>query len=106
MFRPATTISPLRVDRGTRLSRKQRAKTWQVFARYRELLNAENHLEWPGAIRETRLFIEKQELTLPYPAIPTSPDRASALTASGPALLEDGADASARGDNYPGTGGK
>ncbi len=53
-----------RVGRGTRLSRRQRAQVWEVFGRYRELLNHNGQLEWPDAIRETRLYIQKQNLSL------------------------------------------
>jgi mRNA-degrading endonuclease RelE of RelBE toxin-antitoxin system len=58
-----------RVGRGTRLSRKQRAEVWQVLERYRQLLNDEGFFEWTDAIRETRLFIEKRGISLPYCAI-------------------------------------
>jgi len=58
-----------RVGRGTRLSRRQRAAVWSVLSRYRELLNEEGWIEWPDAIRETRLYIEKHKLSLPYRAI-------------------------------------
>jgi hypothetical protein len=58
-----------RVGRGTRLSRKQRLALWRVFARYREILDTEEFAEWPDLIRETRLFIEKQGLRLPYRAV-------------------------------------
>jgi len=58
-----------RVGRGTRLSRKQRADVWLVLSRYRELLSEGGMVEWPDAIRETRLYIEKQNLRLPYRAV-------------------------------------
>lgn len=58
-----------RVGRGTRLSRRQRADVWQVLGRYRELLNDNGLAEWPDAIRETRLYIEKQKLSHLYRAI-------------------------------------
>ena len=62
-------VTARRVGRGTRLSRRQRAEVWQVFSRYRELLNEEGWIEWPDAIRETRLFIEKQNIPTPYRAV-------------------------------------
>ncbi len=58
-----------RVGRETRLSRRQRAEVWAVLGRYRELLNQEGWLEWPDAVREARLYIEKQNLSLPYCAV-------------------------------------
>lgn len=58
-----------RVGRGTRLSRRQRAEIWQVFGRYRDLLQQQRYLEWPDAIRETRLYIERQGIAPPYRAI-------------------------------------
>ncbi len=58
-----------RVGRGTPLSRKQRAQVWEVFELYREFLNNEHKVEWADLIRETRLFIGKQGLQLPYRAV-------------------------------------
>jgi superfamily I DNA/RNA helicase len=58
-----------RVGRGTPLSRKQRSAVWTVFELYREFLNDHQQSEWADLIRETRLFIEKQKLSLPYQAV-------------------------------------
>jgi len=58
-----------RVGRGTPLSRKQRSAVWLVFELYREFLDDRHQSEWADLIRETRLFIEKQALTLPYQAV-------------------------------------
>ena len=55
-----------RVGRGTRLSKKQRSDVWAVFELYREFLSVHRLSEWADLVRETRLFIEKQNLTLPY----------------------------------------
>ena len=62
-------LSARRTGRGTRLSRRQRAEVWVVLQRYRELLNDDGWHEWPDVIRETRLYIEKQGIVLPYRAI-------------------------------------
>jgi superfamily I DNA/RNA helicase/mRNA-degrading endonuclease RelE of RelBE toxin-antitoxin system len=58
-----------RVGRGTRLTRRQRAEVWTVFERYRELLESEGWLEWSDAVREARLYIQKQNIVLPYKAV-------------------------------------
>lgn len=58
-----------RVGRGTPLSRKQRSQVWGVFQLYREFLGDVHKVEWADLIRETRLFIEKQGLQLPYRAV-------------------------------------
>lgn len=58
-----------RVGRGTRLGRRQRADVWRVLGRYRELLSERGKLEWPDAMRETRLYIEKQGIQSPYRAV-------------------------------------
>jgi hypothetical protein len=62
-------LTARRVGRGTRLSRQQRAEVWRVFVRYRERLAEEGVVEWADIIRETRLFIEKQRIQLPYRAV-------------------------------------
>ena len=62
-------LTARRVGRGTRLNRRQRAEVWQVLSRYRELLDESGWREWPDAVRETRLFIEKQGIPSPYRAI-------------------------------------
>ena len=62
-------LSARRVGRGTKLSRSERAKVWEVFARFRELLDDNDLVEYLDIIREARLFIEKQKLTLPYRAV-------------------------------------
>lgn len=58
-----------REGRGARLSRRQRADVWTVFERYRELLDERHRVEWPDVIRETRLYIEKRKIPLPYKAV-------------------------------------
>jgi superfamily I DNA/RNA helicase len=58
-----------RVGRGTPLSRKERAKVWEVFELYREFLDGDHKTEWADLIRETRLYIEKQGVQLPYRAV-------------------------------------
>jgi len=59
-------LSARRTGRGTRLTRRQRAEVWVVLQRYRELLHDDGWHEWADVIRETRLFIEKQSIPLPY----------------------------------------
>ena len=58
-----------RVGRGTPLSRKERSEVWEVFSLYRESLHEQHKAEWADLIRETRLFIEKQGVQLPYKAV-------------------------------------
>lgn len=58
-----------RVGRGTRLSRRQRATVWETMESYRQLLAGAGKSEWQDVVRETRQYIEKQELRLPYRAI-------------------------------------
>lgn len=62
-------LTARRVGRGTRLSRRQRADVWVVLSRYRQLLADEGKAEWPDVVRETRMFIEKQNTPLPYAAV-------------------------------------
>lgn len=62
-------LTARRVGRGTRLGRKQRARAWQVFERYRELLEQGGYSEWQDLVREARMFIEKQRISLPYRAV-------------------------------------
>ena len=62
-------LSARRVGRGTKLSRPERAKVWEVFSRFRELLDENNLVEYLDIIREARLFIQKQNLELPYRAV-------------------------------------
>ena len=62
-------LTARRVGRGTRISRRQRAQIWQVLARYRELLQENRWMEWQDAVRETRLFIEKQKIATPYRSV-------------------------------------
>jgi hypothetical protein len=64
-------LTARRVGRGTRLGRKQRVHVWEVFQRYRELLEENGLYEWQDLIRETRLYLEKQGVTMPYRAIVT-----------------------------------
>jgi len=78
-------MSARRTGRGTRLARRQRAEVWEVLKRYRELLADAGLHEWPDVIRETRLFIEKQRIPLPYKAVLA--DEAQDFTASELRLL-------------------
>jgi len=58
-----------RVGRGTRLSRKQRSEVWEVFRRYRELLQQSQRIEWQDLVREARLYLQKEGTGLPYCAV-------------------------------------
>lgn len=58
-----------RVGRGVRLRRRQRAEVWTVLSRYRELLDEKGLVEWTDAVREARLFIQKNAISVPYRAI-------------------------------------
>jgi superfamily I DNA/RNA helicase len=62
-------LTASRQGRGARLSRPQRVRLWKVFERYRELLDEQREVEWSDVIRETRLFIEKNKVSLPYRAV-------------------------------------
>lgn len=62
-------LTARRVGRGVRLTRRQRDDVWRVLGRYRELLDQERRIEWPDAVREARLYIEKQDIALPYCAV-------------------------------------
>ena len=62
-------LTARRVGRGTRLGRKARTEVWNVLRRYRELLNGEGLWDWHDLIREARLVIEKQTMSLPYRAV-------------------------------------
>lgn len=57
-----------RAGRGKTLSRPDRARLWGIFEAYRENLNELGKAEWLDVIRDTRRFIEKAQLTLPYRA--------------------------------------
>ena len=78
-------LSARRTGRGTRLTRRQRAEVWVVLQRYRELLTDGGWHEWADVIRETRLYIEKQRIPLPYRTVLA--DEAQDFTASGLRLL-------------------
>lgn len=58
-----------RTGRGTRLGRKQRAEVWRVLARFRESMDQAGLLDWQDVVRETRLYIENNEVVLPYRAV-------------------------------------
>lgn len=58
-----------RVGRGVRLNRRQRAEVWAVLSRYRELLDEKGLVEWTDAVREARLYIQKNSISVPYRAV-------------------------------------
>ena len=58
-----------RSGRGTPLDRRKRAQVWPVLERYRELLEAQGLSEWQDLMREARMFLEKQPVTLSYRAV-------------------------------------
>ena len=58
-----------RAGRGSRISRRQRFRVWEVLQRYRELLDEAGRIEWPDMVRETRLYLEKNRIPSPYRAV-------------------------------------
>jgi hypothetical protein len=65
----ASYMSARRTGRGVRLSRRQRLASWQVLDAYRSWLADNQKLDWDGVMREARLLIEKQSISLPYRAV-------------------------------------
>ena len=78
-------LSTRRVGRGTRLNRRDRTRVWGVLHRFRELLDEAGLSDWQDLIRETRLYIEKQHIPLPYRAVLA--DEVQDFTPSGLKLL-------------------
>ena len=58
-----------RIGRTSGLPRAEKAKVWEVMEEYRRALRGHGLVEWPDAIRETRLYLENNPGTLPYRAI-------------------------------------
>lgn len=58
-----------RVGRGTRVNRAMRAKIWQVFGRYRELLDDAGLMEPEDAMRMAARLIREKEMVLPYKSV-------------------------------------
>lgn len=58
-----------RVGRGTRLSRRDRIAIWDVFAEYRNLLNANGLREVEDAYADAAALISKDSSGLPYTSI-------------------------------------
>ena len=58
-----------RIGRTSPLPRAEKARVWEVMEEYRRALRGHGLVEWPDAIRETRLYLENNPGTLPYRAI-------------------------------------
>lgn len=58
-----------RTGRGRTLTRAQRAQVWSILEHYRAGLKNQEKTDWLSAIHETRLFIEKKRLAMPYRAV-------------------------------------
>lgn len=82
---PEAYLLATRVGRGTSLTRQQRANVWMVLHRYREILDSQKLVEWQDIVRETRLFIEKQRVSLPFRSVLA--DEVQDFTANELALL-------------------
>ena len=58
-----------RLGRGTKLSREQKKKVWEVFQEYRAQLNEHGQKEFVDLIRDARSLIETKQLKLPYRSV-------------------------------------
>ena len=58
-----------RRGRGTPLTRRQRARVWEVFEAYRASLEEMGKVEFADVVREARLFLEKNPGVTPYRAV-------------------------------------
>jgi len=62
-------LSASRVGQRTRLTRPQRDKVWDVFDEFKRNLNAIGKMEWVDMIRQTRLYLQSKNVSLPYKAV-------------------------------------
>jgi mRNA-degrading endonuclease RelE of RelBE toxin-antitoxin system len=58
-----------RNGRGTRLSRRQKAAVWKVFAAYRAGLERRGKNEQSDIVRESRLYLERNPGAVPYATV-------------------------------------
>ncbi len=58
-----------RTGRGRTLTRAQRAQVWSILEHYRAGLKNREKTDWLSVIHETRRFIEKKRLAMPYRAV-------------------------------------
>lgn len=58
-----------RIGRKKSISRSQKAKYWEYFEEYRNLLDLNKEAELIDLVREARLYLEKQGNILPYKSI-------------------------------------
>ncbi|MCU1267561.1 MAG: UvrD/REP helicase [Acidobacteria bacterium] len=58
-----------RVGSSKALPRPDRARIWQVFERFQEIINASGKCDWLDVIRDTRIYLEKNKPVLPYRAV-------------------------------------
>ena len=62
-------LSVSRIGQRTRLTRPQRDQAWDVFDEYKRNLSSIGKMEWVDMIRQTRLYIQSKNISLPYKAI-------------------------------------
>ena len=62
-------LSVSRIGQRTRLTRPQRDQVWDVFDEYKRNLSAIGKMEWVDMIRQTRLYLQSKNISLPYKAI-------------------------------------
>jgi len=58
-----------RTGQSVRLTRPQRATVWQVLDEYKRGMAAVGKVEWIDLIRQTRLFLAQNPMTLPYRSV-------------------------------------
>ena len=58
-----------RKGRRVPLTRPQRAKLWEIIDEYKRNLSGINKLEWVDLIRETRLYLVHNNVSLPYRSV-------------------------------------
>ena len=58
-----------RKGRRVPLTRPQRAKLWEIMEEYKRNLSGINKMEWVDLIRETRLYLAQNSISLPYRSV-------------------------------------
>ena len=62
-------LNASRIGQRVRLMRPQRDQVWDVFDEYKRNLSAFGKMEWMDMIRQTRLYLQAKNISLPYKAI-------------------------------------
>jgi superfamily I DNA/RNA helicase len=62
-------LNASRIGQRIRLTRPQRDQVWDVFDEYKRNLSAIGKMEWVDMIRQTRLYLQSKNISLPYKAI-------------------------------------